>query len=52
MKKITDYARAEKAARAGNIAGKTLIYFFLLIWALIVLFPFYGAQLAEKLQCI
>ena len=41
MKKITDYARAEKAASAGNIAGKTLIYFFILIWAHIVLFPFY-----------
>lgn len=47
MKKITDYARAEKAARAGNIAGKTLIYFFLLIWALIVLFPFYWMVLSS-----
>ncbi len=47
MKKITDYARAEKVARAGNIAGKTLIYFFLLIWALIVLFPFYWMVLSS-----
>ena len=47
MKKITDYARAEKAARAGNIAGKTLVYFFLLIWALIVLFPFYWMVLSS-----
>lgn len=47
MKKITDYARAEKAARAGNIAGKRLIYFFLLIWALIVLFPFYWMVLSS-----
>lgn len=47
MKKITDYARAEKAARAGNIAVKTLIYFFLLIWALIVLFPFYWMVLSS-----
>ena len=47
MKKITDYARAEKAACAGNIAVKTLIYFFLLIWALIVLFPFYWMVLSS-----
>lgn len=47
MKKITDYAQAEKAARARNIAGKTLIYFFLFIWALIVLFPFYWMVLSS-----
>lgn len=47
MKKITDYARTERVARAGNIAGKTLIYFFLLIWALIVLFPFYWMVLSS-----
>lgn len=47
MKKITDYARAEKAARAGNIAGKTLIYFFLFLWAIIVLFPFYWMVLSS-----
>lgn len=47
MKKITDYAQAEKATRARNIAGKTLIYFFLFIWALIVLFPFYWMVLSS-----
>ena len=47
MKKITDYAQVEKAARARNIAGKTLIYFFLFIWALIVLFPFYWMVLSS-----
>lgn len=47
MKKITDYAQAERAARARNIAGKTLIYFFLFIWALIVLFPFYWMVLSS-----
>lgn len=47
MKNITDYARAEKAARAGNIARKTFIYFFLLVWALIVLFPFYWMVLTS-----
>ncbi|MGM9663204.1 MAG: carbohydrate ABC transporter permease [Eubacteriales bacterium] len=47
MKNITDYARAEKAARAGNIARKTFIYFFLFVWALIVLFPFYWMVLTS-----
>ena len=47
MEKITDYAQAEKAARARNTAGKAMIYFFLFIWALIVLFPFYWMVLSS-----
>ncbi len=47
MEKITDYAQAEKAARARNTVGKAMIYFFLFIWALIVLFPFYWMVLSS-----
>ncbi len=35
------YANIEKQAKASAIIGKTVIYFFLTVWALIVLFPFY-----------
>ena len=41
MDKKTDYAKIEKRAKAGKIAGNTVIYILLGIWALIVLFPFY-----------
>ncbi len=36
-----DYEKIEKKAKRNNIIRKTVIYFCLGIWALIVLFPFY-----------
>ena len=39
--KAVTYREIEKRARIRNGVWKTLIYVFLIIWALIVLFPFY-----------
>ncbi|MBQ6372200.1 MAG: carbohydrate ABC transporter permease [Oscillospiraceae bacterium] len=41
MEQRTDYRSIEKRARTGRIVKKTVIYFFLVIWAIMVLFPFY-----------
>ena len=36
-----DYERIEKTAKRKKIVGKTVIYICLVLWAIIVLFPFY-----------
>ena len=41
MEKKLEYKRIEQAAKVRNIAGKTVIYALLSLWAVIVLFPFY-----------
>ena len=41
MEDRLDYEIIEKKARTRRIVKKTLIYFFLAVWALTVLFPFY-----------
>ena len=47
MDKLTDYGRVEKAARLRGIAGKTVVYALLSLWALLVLFPFYWMLLTS-----
>lgn len=47
MKDTKNIARREKLARAGGITKKTVIYAFLVLWALIVLFPFYWMLLTS-----
>ena len=42
-----DYEKIEKRAAAGERVRKTLTYFFLTLWALIVLFPFYWMILSS-----
>lgn len=41
MANCSDYEKIEKSAKARAVTKKTITYFFLSIWALIVLFPFY-----------
>lgn len=41
MTKQLDYERIEKRVRTKKIVTKTLVYFLLVLWAIIVLFPFY-----------
>ena len=41
MIKQIDYERIEKSVKVRKIVSKTLIYFLLSLWGLIVLFPFY-----------
>jgi len=41
MEKKLEYKKIEQAAKVRNIAGKTVIYALLSLWAVIVLFPFY-----------
>lgn len=36
-----DYEKKEKTAKKKSIAGKVFVYFCLVLWAIIVLFPFY-----------
>lgn len=42
-----DYEKLQKKAMQREKAGKILIYFFLLLWALVVLFPFYWMVLTS-----
>ena len=42
-----DYEKLQKKAMQREKAGKVLIYFFLLLWALVVLFPFYWMVLTS-----
>lgn len=42
-----DYEKLQKKAIQREKAGKVLIYFFLLLWALVVLFPFYWMVLTS-----
>ena len=41
MEKKLEYRKIEQSAKVRNIAGKTVIYVLLSLWAVIVLFPFY-----------
>lgn len=41
MEKKLEYKKIEQAAKVRNVAGKTVIYALLSLWAVIVLFPFY-----------
>ncbi len=47
MEKKLEYKKIEQAAKARNIAGKTVIYALLSLWAVIVLFPFYWMVLTS-----
>ena len=44
---ISNYEKKEKRTRARNNIRNTVIYFFLCLWALIVLFPFYWMVLTS-----
>ena len=47
MKTNTDYDQIARAARVRERAGKTVLYVFLTVWALMVLFPFYWMLLTS-----
>jgi multiple sugar transport system permease protein len=47
MEKQMDYAKIEKSARIRKTAGKGIVYALLILWALIVLFPFYWMVLTS-----
>ncbi len=47
MEKKLEYKKIEQSARVRNIAGKTVIYVLLSLWAVIVLFPFYWMVLTS-----
>ena len=44
---ISNYEKIEKRTRVRNNIRNTVIYFFLCLWALIVLFPFYWMVLTS-----
>ena len=46
-KSATQYEKIEKAARTRSAVIKTVIYTFLVLWALMVLFPFYWMLLTS-----
>ena len=43
----TDYAKIEKSSRVRGRIGKTIVYILLVIWGVIVLFPFYWMVLTS-----
>lgn len=47
MKNQTDYERIEKQAKTRKRLGNIICYFFLIFWAVIVLFPFYWMVLTS-----
>lgn len=47
METETDYQKIQKRDKTGKIAGKTLVYLLLVLWAVIVLFPFYWMVLTS-----
>lgn len=47
MKNMTDYNKIEQTAQAKRKAVKTVTYFFLTLWGIIVLFPFYWMVLTS-----
>ena len=47
MNPNVDYERIARSARARERAGKTVLYVFLSIWAVMVLFPFYWMLLTS-----
>ena len=42
-----DYTRVHSAAQTKKVVFKGFVYAFLIIWALIVLFPFYWMMLSS-----
>ena len=47
MKPYTDYDQVARSARIRERAGKTVLYIFLTVWAVMVLFPFYWMLLTS-----
>ncbi len=47
MSRQTDYIKIEKRAKTRGRIGSGVIYFFLTVWALMVLFPFYWMVLTS-----
>ena len=47
METETDYQKIQKRDKTGKTAGKTLVYLLLVLWAVIVLFPFYWMVLTS-----
>ena len=47
MKQNTDYDQVARSARVRERAGKTVLYVFLTVWAVMVLFPFYWMLLTS-----
>ena len=47
MEKLTDYGKIEKNARARKRITNTITYIFLILWAVVVLFPFYWMVLTS-----
>ena len=47
MEKNTDYTRIQRSSRRRTAVTKTVTYFFLTLWGLIVLFPFYWMILSS-----
>ena len=42
-----DYEKIEKSARLSDRVRKTVTYFFLTVWGILVLFPFYWMVLTS-----
>ena len=42
-----DYEKIEKSARLRDRVRKTVTYFFLTVWGILVLFPFYWMVLSS-----
>ena len=47
MGKQDNYEQIRKSAKTRRTAGKAVTYFFLVIWAVVVLFPFYWMVLTS-----
>lgn len=47
MNNSVDYIRIEKKAKTKNKIAKTITYFLLILWAILVLFPFYWMVLTS-----
>lgn len=47
MNNSVDYIRIEKKAKTKNKIAKMITYFFLILWAILVLFPFYWMVLTS-----
>ncbi len=47
MNNSVDYIRIERKAKTRNNIAKTITYFFLILWAILVLFPFYWMVLTS-----
>ncbi len=47
MDKLTDYGKIEKNAKTHKRIANTITYFFLILWAVVVLFPFYWMVLTS-----